>query len=345
MNKKNIVLNIKKHLLACIIILILILLVLSFIYFLWFNNKLNRITKELKKDTTVTSNISSKSIKYGNLYKVPTNYEATKQYLFYSDASIENSKKAKIDEQGIALKANEKDYVYNPTIIAQYGLEQYGNYIETSNEEYYKKAKLQADYLVKVQDKSNGKFYYDYDFKVAGTNQTMKSPWASAMAQGQAISLLARIYYVSHDKQYLESAQLAMSSLTKKVEDGGLYSDFFGYKYYEEYPTTPASYTLNGFMFTLLGLHDLYSISKDKQAKELYSEGIKTLEYCLPFYDSIGISLYHLGHLTDKELPLHYDEGYHRIHIVQLKVINQFEKNKVFEYYSSKWEKYVKESK
>ena len=135
-----------------------------------------------------------------------------------------------------------------------------------------------------------------------------------------------------------------MKPLTVDVKNGGLCADFFEYPYYEEYPTAPASYTLNGFMFTLVGLHDLYSITGDKQAKKLYDNGIKTLDYCLPFYDSTGISLYHLGHLTDKNLPLHTSEKYHNIHIRLLRIINKWENNATFMYYADKWENYVKEN-
>ena len=320
---------------------------------LWFNNKLNlmnrnwlnKINSTLQQSDFSTENTSKeeKRFNYGPLIAEQPNYDARTQYIFYDKSSLEEDSTPK-DETGVALTKYNNEYQYNPVSISQYGLEQYSNYIETLDERYYEKAKIQADYLLKIQDKENGKFYYNYDFKVGGTNQTMKAPWSSAMAQGQVISLFARIYYVSKEQKYLEAAKLAMEPLTIDVEDGGLCADFFGHKYYEEYPTTPASYTLNGFMFTIIGLHDLYSITDDRQAKELYDEGIKTLEYCLPFYDSTGISLYHLGHLTDKNLPLHTSEKYHNIHIAQLKIINQFENNATFMYYSERWEQYVKEN-
>ena len=86
-------------------------------------------------------------------------------------------------------------------------------------------------------------------------------------------------------------------------------------------------------------------MKNNNEAKELYDNGIKTLEYCLPFHDSIGISLYHLGHLTDKTVTeLHYSTRYHNIHIMQLNTIYQFENNEVFEYYSTKWTNYMKEN-
>ena len=315
---------------------------------LWFNNKLNLMNRNWLNEIDSIGQLSSSSKKkkrfdFGPLRDEQPDYDATTEYLFYQESYLETDNQPK-DENGVVLTSYNNEWQYNPVTISQYGLREYGNYIKSSNEEYYKKAKIQADYLLEMQDKSNGKFYYEYDFRVSGTNQTLKAPWSSAMAQGQAISLFARIYYVSKEDKYLEAARLAMEPLTVDVKDGGLCTDFFGYKYYEEYPTVPASYTLNGFMFTIIGLHDLYSITGDKQAKKLYDIGIETLEYCLPFYDSTGISLYHLGHLTDKNLPLHYSERYHNIHIAQLKIINQFENNATFMYYSERWEEYVKEN-
>lgn len=341
MQKKSI--NKKTLITVTILVLLVLSIITNLIMGLWFNNKLNVMNKNWTKEIGIVSN-ENKEFKYGKLIKEQPNYDAKTQYLFYSTSLLNTEENTPKDDNGIALKQYGDNFEYNPTIIAQYGLNQYGNYIETRDKDYFEKAKLQADYLLEIQDKDNGKFYYNFDFEVGGTNQKMEAPWSSAMAQGQVMSLLARIYYVTEEEKYLKAAKLAMLPLTIDVEQGGLCADFFGYNYYEEYPTIPASYTLNGFMFTLIGLHDLYSITGDKQAKKLYDDGIKTLEYCLPFYDSIGISLYHLGHLTDKNLPLHYSEKYHNIHIAQLRIINQCEKNDVFSYYISRWENYVKEN-
>jgi len=330
------------------IILIILAIIINVIMGFWFNHKLNRMNSNLYKEINNSAqnnsgDARSKKFNFGPLIAEQPNYDVKTEYLFYTTEYLKDENVEK-DKDGVRLVRHNNEYQYNPVSIAQYGLNMYGNYIQTSNQEYYEKAKIQADYLLKIQDKKNGKFYYNYDFKVGGTNQTMKAPWSSAMAQGQVISLFSRMYHISKDKTYLAAAQLAMKPLTIDVKDGGLCADFFGHPYYEEYPTIPASYTLNGFMFTLIGLHDLYSISNDKQAKQLYNDGVETLEYCLPFYDSTGISLYHLGHLTEKNLPLHTSEKYHNIHVAQLKIINQFENNATFMYYSERWENYVKEN-
>ena len=344
--------NNKEIIIVSILILVILSIIVNLIMGLWFNNKLNLMNRNWLNEIAnyqevdvsgVTIKNTTKKFDFPPLVPELKNYNAKTEYISYSANYFEENP-VPTDENGVRQVIVNQNKEYNPVAIAQYGLNQYGDWINTSQQKYYDSAKIQADYLLETQDKKNGKFYYNFDFQVGGTNQTLKAPWSSAMAQGQAISLLARIYYISKDEKYLEAAKLAMKPLTVDVEDGGLCADFFGYPYYEEYPTVPASYTLNGFMFTLVGLHDLYSITEDKQAKKLYDDGIKTLDYCLPFYDSIGISLYHLGHLTDKNLPLHTSEKYHNIHIRLLRIINKWENNATFMYYADKWEGYVKEN-
>lgn len=34
----------------------------------------------------------------------------------------------------------------------------------------------------------------------------------------------------------------------------------FGHVWFEEYPTTPGSFVLNGFMYSLIGLHDFANV-------------------------------------------------------------------------------------
>ena len=63
----------------------------------------------------------------------------------------------------------------------------------------------------------------------------------------------------------------------RKLSDYDLFAQFVE-KFYEEYPTTKGNYTLNGFMFTLVGLYDYYKVTGNELAKELYDDGIETLK-------------------------------------------------------------------
>lgn len=228
-------------------------------------------------------------------------YDPRLHYFDYTSALIDYEQNAngRKDENGVKLIYLFDEWIYHPVHIAQYGLIQYGNYIETNDEYYLKDAIAQADYLVSQINNSEakGKLFYSIDnYTVPGTDYVLTAPWSSAMAQGQAISLLSRIYDRTGDKAYLRACQAAMKPLTVDVEDGGLRHEFMGHAFYEEYSTEQPTYVLNGFMFTLFGLYDCWQITGDQQAEKLYQEGIETLKLILPYYDSNGVSLYHLAH-------------------------------------------------
>lgn len=85
----------------------------------------------------------------------------------------------------------------------------------------------------------------------------------SAMGQGQAISLLSRAFYHSGGNEvYLNTAYAALKPFKVLSKNGGVLSEFMNlYPWYEEYPTVPPIFILNGFMYSLIGLYDLFSLA------------------------------------------------------------------------------------
>lgn len=83
------------------------------------------------------------------------------------------------------------------------------------------------------------------------------------MGQGQAISLLSRAFYHSGGNElYLNTVQAALKPFKVLSKDGGVLSEFMNlYPWYEEYPTIPPIFILNGFMYSLIGLYDLFSLA------------------------------------------------------------------------------------
>lgn len=112
------------------------------------------------------------------------------------------------------------------------------------------------------------------------------------MAQGQAISLLVRVYLATGRSRHLLAAVRALRPLRRSVRRGGLTARLNGRPWYEEYPTSPPSFVLNGFMFTLLGLHDLAAVAPRSAAPSLYRQGLRTLVASLRLYDTQGGSRY-----------------------------------------------------
>lgn len=85
----------------------------------------------------------------------------------------------------------------------------------------------------------------------------------SAMGQGQGISLLSRAFYHSGGNElYLKTAGAALKPFKVLNNNGGVLSKFMNlYPWYEEYPTVPPIFILNGFMYSLIGLYDLFSLA------------------------------------------------------------------------------------
>lgn len=131
----------------------------------------------------------------------------------------------------------------------------------------------------------------------------LKQGWYSAMGQGHAISLLARAYHHSKgDSRYLRAAVDGMKPFRVPSKQGGVLAKFLGkFDWYEEYPTTPASFVLNGFIYSLLGLYDLNAtapVTMAKEARSLYDQGMISLKKMLVLFDTGSGTIYDLRHFT-----------------------------------------------
>ena len=100
--------------------------------------------------------------------------------------------------------------------------------------------------------------------------------WYGAMCQGQAISVLVRAHLAtSHLASGLRNGYLAAAARAAAVfnissQEGGVRGEVLGRVWYEEYPTSPSSHILNGFMYGLLGLQELASVEAGGGAEQLY---------------------------------------------------------------------------
>lgn len=113
------------------------------------------------------------------------------------------------------------------------------------------------------------------------------------MGQGHAISVLARAYYTSRDPIYLKAGLRGLRPFHTLSEDGGVLAKFFGkIVWYEEYPTTPSSFVLNGFIYSLIGLYDLITLAPKVRARMLFSSFIKTNQ-CF-YHNAVHVLIQHV---------------------------------------------------
>ncbi|KAL7057649.1 hypothetical protein AAHC03_016601 [Spirometra sp. Aus1] len=178
-----------------------------------------------------------------------------------------------------------------------------------------------ADWLVKNQNQADGG--WRVGTRRYFTDELVLQPgWCSAMGQGQAISLLVRVFHYTRDHRYLRCAVKALAPFMRPIVAGSdshpgacsvrtHFLDQPGLPWFEEYPILPSVFVLNGFIYSLIGLFDLAHTSLEDtlpdheelsknigKSEILFNEGLNTLVHVLPLFDSGSGSFYDLRHLN-----------------------------------------------
>jgi heparosan-N-sulfate-glucuronate 5-epimerase len=230
---------------------------------------------------------------------------------------------------------------YNPIAIAQWGLANYNWFCDTGEEGRRAKAMQSANWLcANLEQNTHGLWvwnhHFDWDYR-----DTLKAPWYSGLAQGQGVSMLLRAHVLSGDKKYLEAADRAFVPLTHSITDGGvLFTDEEGNLWIEEYMVNPPTHILNGFLWALWGVFDYSLVCPDSFAKSIFERGVATLARNLQRYDTGYWSLYEQ---SGTRLKMIASPFYHRLHIVQLRVMAMLTGEKLFAEVSERWEGYAKQ--
>lgn len=184
--------------------------------------------------------------------------------------------------------------------IFQYGLAAYDLYLQTKDSSFLGKVKACADWALENQEENGGWPTFTYK---------RKDQLYSAMAQGEALSLLVRAHKAFGDTKYIEASRKAKAFMMMSVDKGGttVYSD--GKIYLYEYLNAPL--VLNGWIFSAWGIFDYAKYFNDKEAFEEWKNTVRTMAEKLHVYDRGYWSMYNDG----KGLA---NPFYHKLHIAQL---------------------------
>ncbi len=176
--------------------------------------------------------------------------------------------------------------------------------------------------------------HFDWEYR-----DTLKAPWYSGLAQGQGISVLVRAYQESRESRYLDAAVRAFATFHSPIEEGGVaFTDEDGDLWFEEYIVSPPTHILNGFIWSLWGVYDYFLATKEASAQDLFSRGVSTLLHNLDRYDLGFWSLYEQ---SGTRLPMVASPFYHRLHIVQLRVMHRLAGEAKFGQVADRWESYA----
>ncbi|VDM56917.1 unnamed protein product [Angiostrongylus costaricensis] len=187
-----------------------------------------------------------------------------------------------------------------------------------------------AEWLCSNQNKQGG-WAVPVERAIADRRLTLNAGWHSAMAQGHALSLLTRAFATTRNVTYLTVATEALKLFEKDAGNGGVRSMLFDHVWFEEYPTTPGSFVLNGFMYSLIGLYDF---------KTMYNIPVPSLRALIPLYDTGSGSLYDLRHVGLHTAPNLARWDYHAVHVYLLKWLVQISGDKILNDTANRWIEY-----
>ncbi|XP_061856139.1 D-glucuronyl C5-epimerase [Colius striatus] len=202
-----------------------------------------------------------------------------------------------------------------------------------------------SDWLVRNQDERGG-WPIMVTRKLGEGFRSLEPGWYSAMAQGQAMSTLVRAYLLTKEQAFLGAALRATAPYKLPSEQRGVKAVFMNrHDWYEEYPTSPSSFVLNGFMYSLIGLYDLKETAGEKLGKEarlLYERGMESLKAMLPLYDTGSGTIYDLRHFMLGSAPNLARWDYHTTHINQLQLLSTIDEAPIFKEFVKRWKSYLR---
>lgn len=239
------------------------------------------------------------------------------------------------DDEGIPYCGGLKEKNYFPINIAQFGFILHAEYLESKQVETLHQLKKCIDKLEELATitENDCVWWHNYEelkYKIA-------APWASAMAQGEIISLFLRYYQITGEEKYLDLSKRAFHFMKNDVSQKGVRRiDANGDLWLEEYPSSPPSFVLNGFIYAIFGFYDLYRVTGEAEVKEDIDACIMTIKKNLHRFDAGYWSYYDL---LKKELVRYYYQK--NVHVPQLEVLYLLTSDPIFLKYKVKWERTV----
>lgn len=226
-----------------------------------------------------------------------------------------------VDHLSIPTVKTEKGLIVFPVAVFQYALACYDLYLSTNETKYLDEFKLLANWTLSNQlDKGQ---YNNFENEIEQRRY-------SAMAQGEATSVLVRAYTLTQDKKYIFAAKKAIAFMITDIKDGGVSSKgdqgLILYEYVDQPPV------LNGWIFASYGLRDIFLATGDNYYQDLFLDSLNEIKYMMPQYDLGYWSKYDCA----KKIASPF---YHNLHIAQLQALFLTTGDEIFKNYEEKFKK------
>jgi heparosan-N-sulfate-glucuronate 5-epimerase len=257
-----------------------------------------------------------------------------------------HSQQYQFDGEGIPIipayiDVEEQKMVYYPISIGQYGLAIWHTYLRTKSVRDKSRFLKIAHWFEenRIEDRRLGVYWLTEVDKPA---YGIFHPWKSAFSQARAINILLRAVKINNNFSYEEISEKALFPFLFPVSEGGVTSFTKYGPFYEEYPAEVDVLVLNGHIFALCGVYDFVRTHpQNSTARQVFEEGVTTLEKILPEYDLDFWSKYSLCQAKFHPEVDPATIGYHFLHIIQMELMFQLTGKDIFKKYSGKWKECV----
>ncbi len=248
----------------------------------------------------------------------------------------EDWRDAAFDTSGVLLSGQTK--AYHPIRIAQFALHRFGVWYSSCDSTARKDFLAQASWLRDHQHEGEvpGLYRFEFPWRKYGAGRG----WCSAMAQGEAVSVLLRAHAVEPSCGYGDAAERASKPFLSAIGEGGVAwrsgSDLF----FEEIANEHAPHVLNGCIFALWGVWELWRAAGDRGLGRLVEGSVDTLRRWIPRFDTGWWTRYSLL-LSGWNLPHIATLKYHQFHIAQMHVLARMFDEPAFENAAQRWTAYI----
>lgn len=256
--------------------------------------------------------------------------DSLRYYIYSNWLFLDNME---FDSHGVPLKKYRLlGPQYNPLFVAWWGLHHLERAQRECNTRCVDVFLAQIDWLrANAVTRSDGAVVWLCNFDWQEGRARLRAPWISAMYQGVAISALVRGFRLTGDKKLLELARAGAVVFGLDIGDGGVRSHEGGEILYEEYPAFPLPRILDGFLFSLLGLYDLYVQTGDDEAQRLFADGVKGVTYHLGWWDFRRKWSWYGSHRY--LCPPHY----HNLNVALLTILHRLTEQRVLKEMADRW--------
>jgi hypothetical protein len=276
-------------------------------------------------------------------HRIPDNIPDEDLKSYYADLSKKciknNISLNKIDDFVPKVKNQYGEHIH-PVTVCQVGLGCIEYFNNRNSSEHYKRAILCADWLLKNSHSNNKKeglqIYWTvpYSFKLFH----LKKDFKSGLIQGQAISLLIRVYKATKDNKYLIGAEGSYNFMMTPINKGGCLNTKLNI--IEEYINDKYDTTvLNGAISSVWSIYDMWLATNDCKYQIDFKNLQSALMSIVTKFDTGYWSLYCLKKSTLEYSPL-ASKYYHEEHIIQFKIMYKITGEEKWLSFSEKFKKY-----